>query len=520
MDPVRVDTPSCPFCAFCVPSSNETDMYSLMHHLELSHPEGGISPFKVVDERRTPSRNASLHAERAARSRTPSDHGEEEEVYVECPLQCGEAVTLDELSSHMELHGAEGAAFDDPNGPRSREASPLPGGRRSTSTGPSRHLDVPQDSSEAYNPSSGNTHRSHSAHKRSRDNYGLKDWKDLFLGPASRKTRATNIKARSTAVKRLGKSELGPHAFEAQMPTWLRKQLEHGARVTVVNQLAPNGQIIRVETVANETPGIVPVLAQLCEQDPALSKVFLCHPGVKHVVKMAKEGGFCGYRNIQMMVSFIQATGFLGCEHFPGRTPSILLLQDMIERAWDQGINSSGRIETGGIRGTRKYIGTPEAQALLCSLNIPCEANAFNNVGDGGPVYQSVLQAVLEYFSIGVTDPSHKVYQTSLPPIYLQHPGHSLTIVGLEVRKSGSMNVLVLDPMFKTSPGICRLIGAKFRARSPQNLLKAYRRGSSYLQKYSSFEVLKLVVSPPRAPARPMIEARYSDLSASSAYNI
>ena len=144
------------------------------------------------------------------------------------------------------------------------------------------------------------------------------------------------------------------------MPAWLRKQLEHGARITVVNQLAPDGQIIRVETVGNETPGIVPVLAQLCEQDPALSKVFLCHPSVKHVVKMAKEGGFCGYRNIQMMVSFIQATRFPGYEHFPGRTPSILLLQDMIERAWDQGINSSGRIETGGIRGTRKYIGTPE----------------------------------------------------------------------------------------------------------------------------------------------------------------
>ena len=207
MDPVRVDKPSCPFCMFCVPSSSEQDMYSLMHHLELSHPESGTSLFQVLDERRAPSRNASLHSVRAARSRTPSDHGEEEEVYVECPLQCGEAVTLDELSSHMELHGAEGAAFDDPNGPRSREASPLPGGRRSTSTGPSRHLDVPQDSSEIYSPASGKTHRPHSAHKRSGDNYGLKDWKDLFLGPASRKTRATNIKARSTAVKRLGVSQ-------------------------------------------------------------------------------------------------------------------------------------------------------------------------------------------------------------------------------------------------------------------------------------------------------------------------
>ncbi len=34
----------------------------------------------------------------------------------------------------------------------------------------------------------------------------------------------------------------------------------------------------------------------------------------------------------------------------------------MIESAWDKGINDTGRIETGGIRGTRKYIGTPEVR--------------------------------------------------------------------------------------------------------------------------------------------------------------
>lgn len=42
------------------------------------------------------------------------------------------------------------------------------------------------------------------------------------------------------------------------------------------------------------------------------------------------------------------------------RGPSVLELQDMIERAWDMGFNSHGRIATGGIRGTRKHIGTSE----------------------------------------------------------------------------------------------------------------------------------------------------------------
>ena len=146
------------------------------------------------------------------------------------------------------------------------------------------------------------------------------------------------------------------------MPVWLRKQLEQGAKVTSRNTISPNGSLIRVETIANETRGIIPVLAQLCQQDPTVERAFLCHPSVQHVVKMSREGGFCGYRNIQMMISFIQAARSPGFDKFTDRIPSILYLQDLIELAWDKGINSAGRIETGGIRGTRKYIGTPEVK--------------------------------------------------------------------------------------------------------------------------------------------------------------
>jgi hypothetical protein len=265
------------------------------------------------------------------------------------------------------------------------------------------------------------------------------------------------------------KSELGPYAYEERMPVWLYQQLEKGPRIDIDSVIGPNNQLVQVQRVANETAGILPVLAQLCQQDQGISKVFLCHPSAKHIFKMSREGGFCGYRNIQMAVSFLQGTGFPGHEHFPGRTPSILRLQDLIEAAWDKGINATGRIETGGIRGTRKYIGTPEAQALFCSLEISCEANAYNSgcrwENGRDYVHDAVIQAVLVYFSSGVEDPLQKVYQTGLAPICeswtpasvreqvmltpcadFQHPGHSLTIVGLEVRKSGAMSLLVFDP--------------------------------------------------------------------------
>ncbi len=75
---------------------------------------------------------------------------------------------------------------------------------------------------------------------------------------------------------------------------------------------------------------------------------------------MRQLGGFCGYRNIQMLSSYIVGARVEGTEALGDRIPSIFRIQDYIENAWDMGINASGRIETGGVKGTRKYIGTPE----------------------------------------------------------------------------------------------------------------------------------------------------------------
>ena len=85
---------------------------------------------------------------------------------------------------------------------------------------------------------------------------------------------------------------------------------------------------------------------------------------------MVREGGFCGYRNIQMIISFIRNAKSDGHLHFLRSVPSILELQDAIENAWDRGFNDFGRIETGGIRGTRKFIGTSEVCQLTGHLMI------------------------------------------------------------------------------------------------------------------------------------------------------
>lgn len=137
------------------------------------------------------------------------------------------------------------------------------------------------------------------------------------------------------------------------MPSGLRKMLEEKSKVMVSNKINSDGSLVRVETVANETPDLIPILARLSDADPTITRAYYCRPEVRHVSKFPEEGGFCGYRNIQMMISYIRDAKSTGHENFPGRIPSIFRVQDMIEQAWVMGFNSSGKVETGGVRGTR-----------------------------------------------------------------------------------------------------------------------------------------------------------------------
>lgn len=202
-----------------------------------------------------------------------------------------------------------------------------------------------------------------------------------------------------------------------------------------------------------------------------------------------------------MLASYINATNFKGHRHFDGKIPSIFKIQDFIERAWDHGINSSGRLETGGIKGTRKYIGTPEALAMFRVLEIPCDAQGFKH-REFGRSEMLLMEEVENYFQAGVQDPMQRVRRTYLPPIYFQHAGHSMTIIGLEKQKNGAKNLLVFDPMFKDPSNILKLV-SRF---DPQNTgpgvklvgdadgaLKAYRRGNKYLRRYREFEILRSV---------------------------
>lgn len=155
------------------------------------------------------------------------------------------------------------------------------------------------------------------------------------------------------------------------MPTWVRKILEQESKSTRTTKIQPDGTLAAVERIPNQTPGLIPVLAQLSDSDPDVKFSFLCNSTVRHVFKLRGEGDFCGYRNIGCLISYIRGACASGHEHFPKGVPTILELQNMIEHAWDQGYNTASRNDIGHVKNTRKYIGTSEVRILLLSISKP-----------------------------------------------------------------------------------------------------------------------------------------------------
>jgi hypothetical protein len=74
------------------------------------------------------------------------------------------------------------------------------------------------------------------------------------------------------------------------MPSWLVKLLHTDGEIKSANRLGPDGRLTRVKVAANHAAGILPVLRQLLEQDGLTEFAYLCHPTVKHVSKLRREG--------------------------------------------------------------------------------------------------------------------------------------------------------------------------------------------------------------------------------------
>lgn len=187
-----------------------------------------------------------------------------------------------------------------------------------------------------------------------------------------------------------------------------------------------------------------------------------------------------------MIASYMIGARFQGYQQFKKKLPSVFQIQDLIEAAWDAGINTQGRVETGGIKGTRKYIGTPEVSShrdnpvrridqdnrlfyagscyaspprstvsyprspeflrtwkpLTCRLHeTSCDAQGFKDK-EPGKSEALLIDHIENYFMSGVIDPGQRVRATNLPPIYFQHAGmfsHGRNILPVSLFKKKSL---------------------------------------------------------------------------------
>ncbi|CAK9817528.1 Zinc finger-containing ubiquitin peptidase 1 [Anthophora quadrimaculata] len=203
------------------------------------------------------------------------------------------------------------------------------------------------------------------------------------------------------------------------------------------------------------TRGLVPKMRAVSQACSNVLSTWMCSTVDHYATTYGDKGWGCGYRNLQMLISsLLQHTGYnelvykawnsgLGggsSTKNPLRSsiPSISRLQRMIEWAWAQGFDTQGAEQLGGkLVNTRKWIGPTEVVILLSSLRIKCQLVDFYTPTNADGGHPEMFNWVLQYF---------QRCDDFKPPLYLQHQGHSRTIIGVEQLRDGSITMLVLDP--------------------------------------------------------------------------
>lgn len=277
------------------------------------------------------------------------------------------------------------------------------------------------------------------------------------------------------------------------MPPPVRRCLKNASKPSYECRIGPSGKLIRDAIVIKETPRPIPILADLSALDPTVEIAYFSHKSVKHVHKLKCDGNFCGYWNIQMLLSYRLAR-IEDPAHSSLPLPNVIDIQDTIEAAWDAGICTFGRTETGGIRNTRKWIGTHEAAAYFLHLGQPVTALSFrrSSKSDAPPAYVQLLDYIEAYFISGLEDAAINGTSniTQLPPIYFQRPGHSVTIVGMERKQDGERVLLVFDPSFDVAEVMQQLSDGRVRRSRIETLMAPFRQDSEKLSQWTEYEIL------------------------------
>ncbi|KAM0787250.1 hypothetical protein ACM66B_006486 [Microbotryomycetes sp. NB124-2] len=233
--------------------------------------------------------------------------------------------------------------------------------------------------------------------------------------------------------------------------------------------------------------GLVPVLATLlsrAHKEGRTRSAYLASDRTLHIGSRLMDAGWsCGYRNIQMFLSSVRHLEQYArlSATLPLAIPSILDLQQIIEQAWSEGYDPLGAAHFGNkLVKSRRWIGTTEAYAALTWLGFRVQIIDFPKVPGASGTNDALVNWILEYFQVDSS--THKkqknamtalmassgqaVRMTKKQPLYLQHHGHSRTVVGVDVAKDGQAWLILFDPGKSVSTTMSRAASAR---SSPQS---------------------------------------------------
>ncbi|CAF0817583.1 unnamed protein product [Rotaria sp. Silwood1] len=206
-----------------------------------------------------------------------------------------------------------------------------------------------------------------------------------------------------------------------------------------------------IERFESRSTGIIPILLRLPMGN--LMDRCLCRPGCDHVsATWLDQGWACGYKNFQMLLSSLRHDPQYSMHLFGHEAvnqtnrdiPSVSYLQKLIETAWTAGFDSEGREQFNKhLINSSKWIGPTEIMACLANLNIKTELFDFHQPKtiNKSNAYKYLFEWIRQYFQQQQENRNNIIH-----PLYLQHEGHSRTIVGYEQFHNGNIRLLIFDP--------------------------------------------------------------------------
>ncbi|XP_064912794.1 zinc finger-containing ubiquitin peptidase 1 [Columba livia] len=396
--------PRCPLCGAAAPGCDE-----LRRHIEAAHPglPDARRPELAVGPPECPFCGEAAGQELEAHVRARHGHllgapgtdtGNYEQLY-ECPMCSLTCTDIQILEEHVDLHLEEHNYSEDGN---------------------IRDLELAQQlqTEEDERQRSEEDKREREEFKKLQRQYGLDNsggYKQQYL------------KYMEKEVDRGSMQPFEYHKRKAEMMECLAFGIDDGK---------------------TKTSGVIEALCKYYQNDNKDVRRVWLSTGVDHFHSSVGDRGWgCGYRNFQMLLSsLLQNSLYNDCLRDTTLIPSIPKIQSMIEDAWREGFDPHGASHFNNrLRGSKAWIGACEIYSLLTSLRIKCQIIDFHKPTGAMGTHPRLFEWVLQYYSTD-NEGGAKVVCTSKPPIYLQHQGHSRTVIGIEEKKNKTLCLLLFDP--------------------------------------------------------------------------